>query len=236
MSGTISRSPNLRKRPNHTPLLGEWTCFKRRGELLVLLADVARINDKGLLKDYYSFPMNAFVTLWSQVGYQLSNSEGELIQNATIAKDLVMLVPFNDAAQFIAQYLMSPAQVLLRTFNPVIKDQGNPIIEAITIEPHADDDGSGEPVEDDCKTCEKSLEANNKSAKQRSSKRGERAVIELIDCAGGSEDSRKKRKTGNPGDLFSFNNQQLCNRTEGSRGDSPLLKVGVLIGNLQKNP
>lgn len=206
MSGTISRSPFLRKRPNHTaPLLGEWTCFKRRGELLVLLGDVVRVEDKGLLKGYYSFPMNAFITLWSQVGYQLSISEEEFIKNNTIAKELMKLVPFNDAAQFIAQYLMKPVQVLLRTFNPVLIDNGNPSTDTITIEPHADDDGSAEPVGDDCKTCEKSPEVNDKSAKLRSLKRGERAVVELLDCAGGSEDSRKKRKaSGNPGELLSL--------------------------------
>ena len=206
MSGTISRSPFLRKRPNHTtPLLGEWTSFKRRGELLVLLADVVRIEDKGLLKDCYSFPMNAFITLWSQVGYQLSTSEEEFIKNATIAKELMKLVPFNDAVQFIAEYLMRPVQVLLHTFNPVVRDHDNPSTETITIEPNADDDGSLEPVGDDCKTCEKSPEVNNKTAKLRSSKRGERAVVELIDCAGVSEDSRKKRKANeNPGEPLSL--------------------------------
>lgn len=206
MSGTISKSPFLRKRPNHTtPLLGEWTCFKRRGELLVLLADVVRIEDKGLLKDQYSFPMNAFITLWNQVGYGLSASEEEPIKNAAIANELMKLVPFNDAAQFIAQYLMRPVQVLLRTFNPVLTENSNPSTNTITIEPHADDDGSAEPVGDDCKTCEKSPEINNKSAKLRSSKRGERAVVELLDCAGGSEDNRKKRKaSGNPGELLSL--------------------------------
>ena len=209
MSGTISRSPFLRKRPNHTtPLLGEWTCFKRRGELLVLLADVVRIEDKGLLKDYYSFPMNAFITLWSEVGYQLSTSEEEFIKNATIAKELMKLVPFNDAVQFIAEYLMRPVQVVLRTFNPVLRDHDNPSTETITIEPNADDDGSAEPVGDDCKTCEKSPEVNNKTAKLRSSKRGERAVVELLDCGGASEDSRKKRKASeNPGELLSLKSQ-----------------------------
>ena len=209
MSGTISRSPFLRKRPNHTtPLLGEWTCFKRRGELLVLLADVVRIEDKGLLKDYYSFPMNAFITLWSEVGYQLSTSEEEFIKNATIAKELMKLVPFNDAVQFIAEYLMRPVQVVLRTFNPVLRDHDNPNTETITIEPNADDDGSAEPVGDDCKTCEKSPEVNNKTAKLRSSKRGERAVVELLDCGGASEDSRKKRKASeNPGELLSLKSQ-----------------------------
>lgn len=168
---------------------------------MVLLGDVVRVEDKGLLKGYYSFPMNAFITLWSQVGYQLSISEEEFIKNNTIAKELMKLVPFNDAAQFIAQYLMKPVQVLLRTFNPVLIDNGNPSTDTITIEPHADDDGSAEPVGDDCKTCEKSPEVNDKSAKLRSLKRGERAVVELLDCAGGSEDSRKKRKaSGNPGD------------------------------------
>ena len=219
MSGTISRSSLLRKRPNHTTsMLGEWTCFKRRGELLVLLADVVHIEDKGLLKDYYSFPMNAFITLWSQVGYQLSISEAEFIKNATIAKELMKLVPFNDAAQFIAQYLMRPAQVLLRSFNPVlIIDNDNPSTDTITIEPHADDDGSAGPAEDDCKTCEKSPEAIiNKTAKQRNSKRGDRVVVELLDCAGGSEDSRKKRKIGNPGELLSLE----------SRAGTPMEKFG----------
>ena len=207
MSGTILRSPSLRKRPNHTtPLLGKWTCFKRRGELLVLLADVVPVEDRGLLKDYHSFPMNAFITLWSQVGYQLSTSEQEFIKNASIAKELMKLVPVNDAAEFIAQYLMRPAQVVLRTFNPVfIVDNDNPSTDTITIEPCGDDDGSGGPVEDNCNACEKSPEANNnKSAKQRSSKRGERAVVELLDCAGGSEDSRKKRKIGNLGEFLTL--------------------------------
>ena len=73
---------------------------------MVLLADVVPVEDRGLLKDYHSFPMNAFITLWSQVGYQLSTSEQEFIKNASIAKELMKLVPVNDAAEFIAQYLM----------------------------------------------------------------------------------------------------------------------------------
>ena len=101
---------------------------------------------------------------------------------------------------------MRPAQVVLRTFNPVfIVDNDNPSTDTITIEPCGDDDGSGGPVEDDCNACEKSPEANNnKSAKQRSSKRGERAVVELLDCAGGSEESRKKRKIGNLGEFLTL--------------------------------
>ena len=168
---------------------------------MVLLADVVRINDKGLLKDYFSFSMNAFVTLWSQVGYQLSNSEEDLIKNTAIAKDLMMLLPFNDAVDFITQHLMKQAKLLLRTFNPVLRENGIPITDTVTIEPQSDGDGTREPSDDDYNACEKSPEpADGKSAKQWTSKRGERALNE-VDCAGGSEDSSKKRKIGNPGEL-----------------------------------
>ncbi|XP_078365973.1 uncharacterized protein LOC144650179 isoform X2 [Oculina patagonica] len=197
MSATISRSPCLRKRPNSAPLLGEWTCFKRRGELLVLLADVARINDKDLLKDYFSFSMNAFITLWSRVGYQLSLSEEDLIKNTSIAKDQMILLPFNDAAEFISQHLIKQTKLLLRVFNPILKGNSIPITDTITIEPQSDSDCSREPSDDDCiDACEKSPEVDGKGAKQRSSKRGERALNEL-DCASGSEESNKKRKIGN---------------------------------------
>lgn len=199
MSATISRSPCLRKRPNNITVLGEWTCFKRRGDLLVLLADVARINDKGLLKDYFSFSLNAFITLWSRVGYQLSNSEEDLIKNTLIAKDQMILLPFNDAAEFTSQHLIKQAKLLLRVFNPILKENSIPTTDTITLEPQSDSDGSREPSDDDCNACEKLPDVDGKSAKQRSSKRGERALNEL-ECAGGSEDSSKKRKTGNSGE------------------------------------
>ena len=200
MSATISRSPFLRKRPNCAPLLGEWTCFKRRGELLVLLADVAHVNDKSLLKDYFSFSLNAFITLWSQVGYQLSNSEEDLIKNTSIARERMMLLPFNDAAEFITQHLTRQARLLLRVFNPIFKENSKPTTDTITVEPQSDNDGSRETSDDDCNGCEKSPEVDSNGVKQRSSKRGERALNEL-DCAGGSEDSSKKRKVGNPGEI-----------------------------------
>lgn len=202
MSASISRSPFLRKRTtNNSPLLGEWTCFKRGGDLLVVLGDVARINEKELLKDYFSFSMNAFITLWSQVGYLISHSEEELILNAKdlkIAKELTRLLPFHDATEFIAQHLKGPARLLLHIFNPILKENGIPTSETITIEPPSDEDEV-----DLSDGCEKSPEMDGKSGKQRSSKRGERALNEL-DCAGGNDDSIKKRKIVNLGEpLFS---------------------------------
>lgn len=203
-----SASPVLRKRPRNSPVLGEWTCFTRRGELLVLLGDVAGINDKSLLKDYISFSINAFVTLWSQVGYQLSHSEEGLIKSATIAKELMVLLPFNDAVEFVSQHLMRPAKLFLRTFNPILKGTNTPTTETIEIEPQSDDEGASEEhTEGDCNAmaCEEisstDVEGNTCSEEKRSSKRRSREV-NGSDCGGGNEDSTKKRKTGNSGTSF----------------------------------
>lgn len=86
----------------------------------------------------------------------------------------------------------------------MLRDYDNFSIDIIMIELNVDDDGLVELVGVDCKICEKLLDVNNKSVKLWSLKWGERVVVELIDCVGVSEDSRKKRKvSGNLGEFLS---------------------------------
>jgi len=190
MSATISRSPFLRKRPINCPVLGEWTCFKRREDLMVLLADVARVNDSSLLKDYFSFSMNAFITLWSQVGYLLSSSEEDLIQNAT--KEHMRLLPYDDALEFITQHLMRPGKLLLSIFDPKFQGSRKPTTETITIEPLTDD--GGVKLDDSNDSCERSPEVgmDHRTRLRAGSKRGA-----LLNDSPGRDEERKKRKNGN---------------------------------------
>ena len=194
MSASISRSPFLRKRPINCPVLGEWTCFKRREDHMVLLADVARINDETLLKDYFSFSMNAFIALWSQVGYLLSNSEEELIQNAT--KEHMRLLPYDDAIEFITQHLTRPGKLLLSIFDPKLQGRSKPTTETITVEPFPGEEGGG-GTDESSDFSENSPEAIDSRRRLRAGSKREEASH---NGSPGSDDNRKKRKIGNSGE------------------------------------
>jgi len=159
---------------------------------MVLLADVARVNDSSLLKDYFSFSMNAFITLWSQVGYLLSSSEEDLIQNAT--KEHMRLLPYDDALEFITQHLMRPGKVLLSIFDPKFQSNRKPTTETITIEPLTDD--GGVKLDDSNDSCERSPEVgmDHRTRLRAGSKRGA-----LLNDSPGRDEERKKRKNGNSG-------------------------------------
>lgn len=164
---------------------------------MVLLADVARINDTSLLKDYFSFSMNAFIALWSQVGYLLSSSEVDLIQNPT-TKDHMRLLPYDDALEFITQHLIRPGRLVLNVFDPKIQGSAKPTTETLNVEPLMDDDAAKVEPSDDSSDCsERSPGEVCMSAKRRlraGSKRGEALQNDPPD------ENQKKRKTGNSGE------------------------------------
>lgn len=197
MSASISKSPLIQKRAINCPVLGEWTCFKRREGLLVLLADVARINDNSPLKDYSCISLNPFMTLWGQVGYMLSASEEDLIETATsMAKEYMRLLPYDDALEFITQHLARPGKLLLKIFDPKIQGRCKPTTQTIILEPLEDEDGE--------ENGEKSPgEAIDRKTRLRvAAKRGESP----LNASSGFDESAKKRKMSNSGKNSKFNN------------------------------
>lgn len=163
---------------------------------MVLLADVARIQDTGLMRESIGFSMNAFIRLWNRVGYLLSSSEEDLIQNAT--EENMHLLPYDDALEFITQHLTRPGKLLLKIFNRPFKGNRKPTTETVLIEPLTDNDGPKLEASDDSSDCsERSPEVgmDRKAGLRAGSKRGEASLNDSTE----SDENRKKSKTGNSG-------------------------------------
>ncbi|XP_068734163.1 uncharacterized protein [Montipora capricornis] len=193
MSTPICRSPFVRKRPVICPVLGEWTCFKRREDLMVVLADVARIQDTSLLKDSFSFSLNAFLALWNRVGYFLSSSEEDFVENASNCREHMRLLPYDDAVEFISQLLTREGKLILKIFNPVYSDSNTPTVETVAVEPLADDDEQklDQASEGDSDLSEKSSTNDSETRilrRRNGSKRGQGFVSDSI------EDERIQKK------------------------------------------
>lgn len=186
MSTPICRSPFVRKRPVICPVLGEWTCFKRREDLMVVLADVARIQDTSLLKDSFSFSLNAFLALWNRVGYFLSSSEEGFVENASNCREHMRLLPYDDAVEFISQLLTREGKLILKIFNPVYSDSTTPTVETVVVEPLADDDEHklDQASEGDSDLSEKSSTNDSETRilrRRNGSKRGQGFVSDSIE-------------------------------------------------------
>ena len=164
---------------------------------MVLLADVARINDNSPLKDYTCISLNPFMTLWGQVGYMLSTSEKDLIETATsVAKEYMRLLPYDDALEFITQHLARPGKLLLKIFDPKIPGHCKPTTQTIILEPLEDEDG----VENGEKSPGEAID--RKTRLRVAAKRGESPLND----SSGFDESTKKRKMSHSGKNSKFSN------------------------------
>ncbi|KAK2566021.1 hypothetical protein P5673_010344 [Acropora cervicornis] len=201
MSASIASSPFLRKRSSHCPVIGEWTCYRRRDDLMVLLADIASIKDTNPLKDCFSSSLNAFLTLWNQVGYLLSSSEEDLAPKASYCKEHMRLLPYDDAVEFIARHLTREGKLFLKIFNPLSSNNSKATVQTVVVDPLTDEDGcnveeSSEEVNSDASGKSSTNDVDTKTTalrERRASKRGGSSLFDLeVD-----EGNPKKRKVVN---------------------------------------
>ena len=165
---------------------------------MVLLADVARIQDTGLVRESFGFSMNAFVRLWNSVGYLLSSSEEGLIQNAT--EENMHLLPYDDALEFITQHLTRPGKLLLKIFNPQYKGSTKPTTETVLLEPLTENDGPKLESSDDSSDCSERSPEVRSDEKARLRAGSKRAAEASLNDSTESDGNRKKSKTDNSGE------------------------------------
>ena len=173
---------------------------------MVLLADIASIKDTNPLKDCFSPSLNAFLTLWNQVGYLLSSSEEDLAPKASYCKEHMRLLPYDDAVEFIARHLTREGKLFLKIFNPLSSNSSKATVQTVVVDPLTDEDGcnveeSSEEFNSDASGKSSTNDVDTKTTalrERRASKRGGSSLFELeVD-----EGNPKKRKIVNSGKCF----------------------------------
>lgn len=175
---------------------------------MVLLADIASIKDTSLVKDCFSFSLNAFLTLWNQVGYLLSSSEEDLAPKASYSKEHMRLLPYDDAVEFVARHLTREGKLFLQIFNPLSSNNSKATVQTVVVEPLTDDDGCNVEESSEEVNCDASVKSSTNGVdtkttalrERRASKRGGSSLFEPE----ADEGSPKKRKVVNSGQYYTF--------------------------------